>query len=29
VPGDELAGELTHGDTEAELAAKLAAAPGG
>jgi hypothetical protein len=29
VPGDELAGELTHGDTEAELLAKLGAAPGG
>ncbi len=27
--GDELAGELTHGRTEDELAAKLAAAPGG
>ncbi len=29
VPGDGTAGELTHGETEAELLAKLAAAPGG
>jgi len=28
VPGDELSGELSHGRTEGELLAKLAARPG-